>query len=78
MKHICKPSEPGGSLWSAAPWRYTDGGSETHTLRQEVGSQPREKRAISRDPVFARFAGSSPRSLCRGKGGKQIRSLICP
>ena len=65
--NICKPSHRGGSLWSAAPWRYSGGGSETHTLRQEVGSQPREKRAISRDPVFARVPDRPPTACAAGK-----------
>ena len=45
----------------------TEGGSETHTLRQEVGSQPREKRAISRDPVFARVPDHPPAACAAGK-----------
>lgn len=54
------------------------GGSETHTLRQEVGFSPGRKRALSCDPVFARVAGSLLHGFCRAQGGKQIRSLICP
>ena len=46
MKYMQTVQEGAGAFGLPPRGDTADGGSETHTLRQEVGSQPREKRAI--------------------------------